>query len=176
MDKMFGAQFSNMMNEDIFSENITEDKIDQYTDLLMNQMIKKEILHEPLVDAKEKIEELMAEQNINPSVNKFSKGNVEGEAKEVELTEKQQKVVKQYKLICELIDLIELEETIEDKNIIKDKLEELYNEGGLPSELVGNDSFMQIFGNGGGSSDEDKLSEEFMNMMSSDKNPDCVIF
>ena len=168
MDTLFDGQFANLMKGDILNEDLNDDKIDEYTDLLMNEMIKKDILYEPLIDAKEKIEEVMNKQGVDPSFLKFNKNE-----EKINIDVNKQKIVKQYCLICELVDLIDMEEYADNRSIIKSKLEELYNEGGLPSELMGNDNFMQIFG--GGTNDDEKFTEDLMKMMNG-KNQECLIF
>ena len=75
IDKMFGEGMNFMNNpegapgQDMPEMN--EDMLDKYADLLLNQMIDKDIIYEPLVDAKKQMEEFLKKEKIE--VNSFSK-------------------------------------------------------------------------------------------------------
>jgi len=159
MDKLFTSDnmFGDVMgdpNNPNQTPNMNEDMLDQYADLLLNQMIDKDIIYEPLVDAKSQMEDFFKKEGIQ--LNSFAKNS--GTTKEEEtiaedkatssLSEKEkQQSIKQYKLICEIIDLIDLEESdksINNKEKIKDKFEKLHEEGGLPKQLMGNNDFMSM--------------------------------
>ena len=186
IDKMFGAGMNFMNNpEGAPGENgqmpeMNEDMLDQYADMLLNQMIDKDIIYEPLIDAKKQMEEFLKKENIQ--VNAFSKtknidltSETETKKNESTLSEvDKNKALKQYSLICEIIDLIDLEESdksINNKEKIKDKFEELHNAGGLPKQLMGNNEFMTFLN---GPNSQFDTQDFFGNKDGED--PECRIF
>lgn len=160
---------------------MNDEMIDKYADLLLNQMIDKEIIYEPLVDAKAQMEEFFKKEGIQ--LNTFAKkgGAKEGESEVMEakqsgtqLSEEERKQsIKQYRLICEIIDLIDLEESdksIDNKEKIKDKFEELHESGGLPKQLMGNNDFMELLN---GNPAQFNTNDFFGN---SEEDPECRVF
>ena len=154
-----------------------ENMLDKYADLLLNQMIDKEIIYEPLVDAKKQMEVFFEKENIQ--LNSFSKNKttteiLENKTGESELSEEEKKkAIKQYGLICEIIDLVDMEEKDQNDNHkekIKDKFEELHESGGLPKQLMGNDEFMTFLN---GKNMEFNTNDFFG---SNKDDPECRIF
>lgn len=229
-------------NPDIDS-SLNESQLDNYADLLLNQMIHKDVIYEPLVDARANLESLMKQQGYFPQalkqaggimkkkknsgnkeeavyeeVNETAPGN-ESLAKDADttkktdpdfnpqpnlvnseimtetsksgdhpespnedledkkesmkaeldkkykpftedenLTEEQKNIRRQYFLISEIIDLVEINENSESPDLkekIKDKFEGLHELGGLPKELTGDLNFSEIFGDVGESENQD---------------------
>lgn len=130
-----------------------------------------------MVDAKKQMEIFFEKENIK--LNSFSKSKetseiLEGKPSESQLSEEEKKkAIKQYGLICEIIDLVDLQEkekSNSNKEKIKDKFEELHESGGLPKQLMGNDDFM-TFLNG------NNLEFNTNDFFKGDGNdPDCRIF
>ena len=115
----FSSNFENMFGN--FTEKDGGNNIDNFTDEMLKGMLKKEVIYEPLLDAKTKLEELFAKKPQNEEENKKR--------------EQDQKV---YALICDLINEFNKPdfESKESQERIMVKFETLHDLGGLPTELM----------------------------------------
>lgn len=109
---LFDMNFDNFSNEKGFGE---------MTDAMLGTFLQKDMIYEPLHEAKKKLEELLQK---HPNDESSKKKMVEDKAK--------------YDLICELIALYDKPDfdSPTNKEIITAKFEELHDMGGLPSELM----------------------------------------
>ena len=129
------SQFSNMFNfegnPDLKNEqnpflnfgNSTENNtnFDDMTNTMLDNFLQKDVIYEPLLEAKTK---------LGPLINR--------EAKNDEEAKKIANDKKIYGLVLELIDLFDKPDhtSKENKEIIMAKFEELHDLGGLPTEIM----------------------------------------